>query len=291
MISFTMPWIWFIFAGVAGYVGAAYLATRYALDRRPTPPREITLSPAAWGLTPEPITFVTGDGLTLAGWWFSALQARGTVVMAHGRGGHKNELLPQVGLFIEHGYNILLFDQRAHGKSEGRFTTAGRLEAEDLLRAAALARQKQAAPILLYGFSMGARAALLAAAHRPEIAGVIAVAPGLSLAEWLRRQFKRKLGLPPPPGFYAVFAAIARLRTGHAYDHAALDLTRQAITLPVLLIGGERDWICLPADLRRLQAVIPQAELVVIPGAEHTGIFTDRYRQEVAAFLARVAEP
>ena len=162
---------------VVVYAVLPYLVTRYTIDRRS--PARILPPPAARGLVAKAVTFDTADGMTIAGWWFANGSKQSVIIMAHGRGSHKADLLDQAILLFEQGHNVLLIDLRAHGDSKGRWVSAGRHEADDLLAAVAFVRhsKQQSGPIVLYGFSLGARAALFAATHRPDIAGVIAIAP------------------------------------------------------------------------------------------------------------------
>jgi len=284
--------------GLAALYGVLpLLVTFYAIDRKPLPGRP-TSSPSDFGFdTAEDVTLSTQDGMRIAAWWLPGEPGQATVIMAHGRGSCRAALLGQATLFSALGCHVLMLDLRAHGDSQGRWVSWGRLEANDLLAAVSSVRQsqRQTHPILLYGFSLGAQAALHAAAHCPEIAGVIAVAPGLSLKSWFERQFKRRTGLPTPPGLYSTFALLARLRSGIAYDQTSLDLVARVAEiepLPLLIICGERDWMATPADARRLHVAARQAEVVVIPSADHLGTLYDdpqRYCQAVTRFMARVA--
>ena len=289
----------FVSLGLTALYGVLpLLVTLCAIDRKP-PPGKPTSLPSDFGFdTVKDVTLSTADGMRIAAWWLPGEPGQATIIMAHGRGSCKAALLGQATLFSALGCHVLMLDLRAHGDSQGRWVSWGRLEANDLLAAVTFVRHSQRQtchPIVLYGFSLGAQAALHAAARHPEIAGVIAVAPGLSLRSWFDRQFKRRTGLPTPPGLYGMFALLARLRSGIAYDQTSLDLVARVAEigrLPLLIICGERDWMATPGDARRLQTAAKQAEVVVIPGADHLGTLYDdpqRYRQAVSRFMARVA--
>lgn len=70
----------------------------------------------------EDVEFRTEDGTTLRGWWYSAGNngAAGTVVMAHGFSGTKELYLDDFAEhFAEGGLNVLVYDHRNTGESDG----------------------------------------------------------------------------------------------------------------------------------------------------------------------------
>jgi uncharacterized protein len=271
------------------------LVTHYAIDRKPG--LGPTLQPSHFGFEQvASLLLRTQDGLRIAGWWLPNPTGRATVIMAHGHGSRKAGLLNQAQSFSQLGCHVLLIDLRAHGDSEGHWTSGGRLEAHDLLAAVEFVRRERRLthPVILYGFSLGAKAALYAAAQSAAVDGVVAIAPGCSLKSWFDRQFKRRTGFPTPPGLYTVFARLARLRSGIAYDRDTLDLTARMTeigAMPLLVICGEHDWMSTPHDAYALQRAARRCEVVVIPGANHLGALyanPSRYHQAIRQFMTQV---
>ncbi len=130
-------------------------------------------TPASFGLNFEDVCFQTPDGLTLAGWLIPAEQGRGNVIFCHGHGrnrGHVAGLLPTLH---DLGLNVLAFDFRGHGDSEGHCSTFGYREVTDLLAAEAYLRQRfPDKPLFLVGVSLGAAVSLQALPHLPNVRGV-----------------------------------------------------------------------------------------------------------------------
>jgi alpha-beta hydrolase superfamily lysophospholipase len=99
----------------------------------------------------------THDGLTLHLRHWPATDARGTVLIVHGLGEHIGRYAPVAGHLNAWGWSAVGYDQRGHGRSQGR---RGRLGADDsLLIDLALVidtlRAASRRPLLLLGHSMG----------------------------------------------------------------------------------------------------------------------------------------
>ena len=99
----------------------------------------------------------THDGLTLQLRDWSRAQARGTVVLVHGLGEHIGRYLHVAAHLGEWGWNVVGYDQRGHGASEGprgQLASSDDLVA-DLARVIDEARRLHPGPLLLLGHSLG----------------------------------------------------------------------------------------------------------------------------------------
>ena len=56
-----------------------------------------------------------------------------TVIMVHGLGGTRKSVFPVAQVFLEHGYNVLIYDQRSSGENTAKYTTFGYKEKYDLI--------------------------------------------------------------------------------------------------------------------------------------------------------------
>ena len=62
------------------------------------------------------------DGLKLAARFFNNADPKKLVILFHGyRSIAENDFATQFKMYYELGYNILLIDQRSHGRSDGRY--------------------------------------------------------------------------------------------------------------------------------------------------------------------------
>lgn len=134
----------------------------------------------------EDVSFPARDGLTLRGWWIPvvptlALPRRTTgegesdraVIFLHGHGGSMDPDAQHAPAFHAAGFSVLMFDFRAHGRSEGQVSTIGYLERQDALGAVDFVKAKGVCRIGLLGFSMGGVVAMLAAPICPDVRAVI----------------------------------------------------------------------------------------------------------------------
>ncbi|MER2149683.1 MAG: hypothetical protein ABS987_11105, partial [Ruminococcus sp.] len=102
------------------------------------------------------VTMTTADGLRMYGEFYDQGSTR-TAILFHGINAEMYTNMSAQALFLyESGFNVLMTCQRAHGKSEGRFTTIGLRERYDVLDWVRYAEQNGAKDLLLYGVSMGA---------------------------------------------------------------------------------------------------------------------------------------
>lgn len=133
----------------------------------------LSQTPAASGLAFEDVHFRTADGMELAAWLVPHLQPRGNLVLCHGYGRNRCQLADLLPALHDLGLNVLTFDFRGHGDSEGDTSTFDHHEVQDLVAAVAYLDQRfPGQPIFLVGFSMGAAVALQALPHLPSVRGV-----------------------------------------------------------------------------------------------------------------------
>jgi len=135
------------------------------------PARTLRSTPADAQLEYEDIPIETADGLMISGWWVPAADPEGTVLFCHGNAGNIGDRVDTLQIINTLGLNVLIFDYRGYGSSDGSPTENGTyLDAEaawDYLVA-----KKKIAPqqIILWGRSLGgAVAARTAASHRPGL--------------------------------------------------------------------------------------------------------------------------
>lgn len=115
------------------------------------------------------VILTTEDSLKLQGWYSiyknktdTNIKPQGTVILFHGHGGKKNDVIAEAKVFDEMGYNVFLVDFRAHGNSEGNICTIGYTETKDVKAAYNYIVANGEKNIILYGVSLGAATILKA---------------------------------------------------------------------------------------------------------------------------------
>lgn len=279
--------------------GAVLAALAWIASERGLHPRtnRCDNEPSDFGLGVEPVTFCSLDGTCLAGWFVPGGRAA-TVVLAHGFASDRRELLPHASFLHEAGYCVLLLDFRHTGESEGKAVTIGMLERLDLLGAVRFLRDRAdvgSAPIGILGLSMGAVAALLAAAESSDIAAVVAECPFKSIESILAQSFRYFVGLPAFP-FAPVTVWLCERRLGlRIRDFRPIVAIGRIVERPVLLIHGLADSIIDSSNSRALHAAGHEnVDLWLVEGAVHARAYEscpDLYRARVLEFLEQALSP
>ena len=119
-------------AAAGGAAAAAWRRSRDILSpaARRTP---VVYSPEQFSLAFETVDFFTVDGLRLKGWFIPAAGGCSgkTVIMCHGWGVNRGDVLRDMGFLASAGYNLFLFDFRSSGESDGALSSVGYLETRD----------------------------------------------------------------------------------------------------------------------------------------------------------------
>lgn len=252
------------------------------------PRRPLDVTPAQRGMPYRDVSFQTADGLTLRGWWIPG-RKHASVVMIHGYGNNREEPLSRAGYLHDAGYNLLLFDLRGHGQSQGDGTTVGYREPLDAHAAVAFAHQLDPGPIALFGYSLGAAVALEDAAVDPAVTAVIEDSGFSSVADVFPVRFSAVTGLPDVP-FAAATAAFGTLEFGPEVWSVRPVAMAATLERPLLVIIGGEDTIVPPAEgLAIYSAARGPKQLLEIPTAGHVdGYYAANrlYERTVLEFLS-----
>lgn len=263
------------------------------------PPRVVgTGTPAQFGLPYEEVAFA-GAGIQLRGWYVPA-RGEAAIVLVHGFLSERRELLDLVPPLHEAGFDLLLYDQRGAGLSEGDGVTFGYYEARDLIAAAAYLRARSGAARLgALGVSQGAATVLLAAGADATLAAVVADSPFADLEQVAAEGAARLYG----PLYGLLSPLLSPLMLWHAERQSGLraalvrpiDAVRRISPRPVLLIHGLDDRLYGSAHSEALYAAAGEPKaLWLVPGAPHAGARFRQpaeYRRRLLAFFRAALLP
>src|SRR6476646_1954565 len=160
-----------IFAVLATAAIAGFLVYRIVKPQRTSSEIDMESFPGK----PDLVDFTVSGLGTRHGWFFPGLRGAPTIVLCHGYGSSRGELLTLVSALQDHQYNVFVFDFVAHGANSG-ITSFGYHEADEV-RAAIdeLARRKDVdgQRFGLWGYNLGAYAALREAENDKRVMALI----------------------------------------------------------------------------------------------------------------------
>lgn len=268
-----------ILVGLPCLGGWMFTSRRFAYQDK----QNAGLTPSSFELPFEDVRFSAKDGVPLSGWWVPAAAPRGTVVLVHGLNRSRIEMIRKVPALHARGWNALLFDLRHHGTSGGSLRSFGHFERQDVVAAAALARERSPGPVVLWGVSMGAATALLAAADDKEVAGVVADSSYRSLRDTVRHHLGLLQGatwwLRPLPTWLLAPELTFWVGRFAGFDPDEVDLVAAAHRLS----GRPALFVCTAGDRRMPKEIVfdlqaaagPQAQVMVVPGERHAHAYAD----------------
>jgi fermentation-respiration switch protein FrsA (DUF1100 family) len=248
----------------------------------------------------EEVEFTTEDGLLIRGWFLPAKSARPsrTLIICHGLGANRSNFLPyvQVGDALE--ANVLIFDFRGHGDSDGHTVTIGYWEKLDVLAAVKYLREErpnQAREVFAIGISMGSAALIRAAAEvNPPLNGII-VDSGFPSARELTNHVLAQYPSAVRPFIAGPGVPLACLHAGcWLPDVRPIDDIAR-VRAPLLMIHDQGDGLMILENAQRLfnQAMEPKKMWVTRIGSHGSSFFGARedYLQTVRDFLKCQATP
>lgn len=213
------------------------------------------------------LTLETSDGVRVAAWQ-SASKHGASVVLLHGVGQNRAQLLPEAEALAARGFGLLLLDFRAHGDTPGDVCTWGDRERAEL-RAAVDWLALRGDRIGVYGFSMGASVAAEVAAHEPRVAAVVLAGASPSL-ELSTRDELRHYG---PLGRWAAFATFRAEDVRYEEVDVVSAIPALGDRLRLVVIGSADPYI--PTWMTdQLAGAAGRAKLASVDGAGHGGYAT-----------------
>ena len=199
-------WV-FIPAVLVFVVGVAALGF-YFIHRLTHPPRtELYGSPRDFQLIlQKPMWFEekwkNSDSTQTVGWLLSRGKPAPAIILSHGYGSNRSELLTLAFELWKAGYNVLVYDLRGHGESPVKWSGLGTYEKDDLLSAMAFLRNRTnetGQPLLegrvgLYGVDIGGYISLVASTQDPMVKAVAVDSVYPDVSHFMNHQLKKIVG-------------------------------------------------------------------------------------------------
>jgi len=213
------------------------------------------------------------------------------IIISHGYTDNRMGALKYVPMYLDLGYNCIIYDLRGHGENEETFTTYGIREGEDLncLIEDTRKRYDNIEKLGIHGESLGAATTVSSLKHKPDVDFAFADC-GFSDIENVLKEGYRKAHVPT---FLVDLADVgARIRYHYAIkDMRPIDALDDN-EVPVLFIHGEEDDLILPENSQKMyDRTKGEKECHLIPGAGHAeSVLTEpeMYGEIVKNFLEKL---
>ena len=290
IIAIVIPALLIAYLGISWYIA-------HSVMRVPRLP--LGDAPASVGLAYEDVYFHSRiDKLTLKGWYIAGKKSFTVIIVT---GMHQNRVDYSIGVLdmtrdlVASGYNVLLFDLRGRGESEGNGVLLTRFKrdiggAVDYIKQRGYSSEK----IGFIGFSAGAASSIIFTSGE-NIAALVSDSCFADVADVFIGKGVSESGMPRwLIGFFGLGTLLVSMviygyRKVNPVDRVS------SVTCPILFIQGGRDDLIPVSDARRLMEASgnPADELWLVPDAGHTlSYITDPadYMERVTSFLARAEQ-
>ena len=190
------------------------------------------------------------------------------VIISHGYNSNRYGAAKYVPVYIELGYNCIIYDLRGHGENEKTFCTIGNYESQDLNKLIddTYSRYGDDIYLGLHGESMGSSTSLSVLKYNPKIHFVVADCGFADLYELIGKQFEqRKIAFAEPVVDFGI-----KVRYGYSMKDTSAITAVYGNQIPICFIHGEDDSFIAPDNSQRLcEKTAGYSEIHNVPHAEH----------------------
>ncbi len=211
------------------------------------------------------------------------------VIISHGYTDNRFGALKYAKIYLDLGFDVIVYDLRGHGANEPTFCTYSIREGKDL---AALIRDTRARyPELtvlgLHGESLGAASTVACLRYRPDVTFAVADCAFSEITSVLEGGLR---SMNVPAFMVRIASFCARLRYGYSFAEMRPIDSLKGSDLPILFIHGAEDKFILPSHSEALcRAAGEKGVLKLIPGAGHAESVLrqpETYRETVTEFVS-----
>lgn len=239
----------------------------------------------------EDVWITSGDGLKLHGTFFPNGGAKKAVICFHGY--TSQGMSDYIGLshyYLEHGFAMLLVDERAHGQSEGTYIGFGCLDRLDALKWIQWITETigEDVSLLLHGISMGGATVLMTSGLElpGSVKGIISDC-GFTSPKYVFTHVLHSMYHLPAFPMIQIADLVNRKKAGYGLDECNAAREVQKATVPILLIHGSNDTFvpCSMCEEIYENCRSPKKKLIVT-GAAHA----ESYYKDMKAYEAALDE-
>lgn len=273
-----------------GVFGFAVVSAYFARELTSPPRKAVRTDLENYFSEFEPVRFSASDGVALSAWFVPCPGAKEAVVLLHGSGGSRNQMLARARLLHDHGFAVLLYDARGCGESGGEFISFGWYETRDLLAALDWLRARGFSRFGLIGASQGGATIALAAAELRDVRWAVLESVYPTLLNAVDRRFRQNYGVPGWLGG-ALLVPFAERRIDEKARNISPRDAIEKLSCPVFVMSGVADQHTLASDARQVFDHAPEPKTWwLVPGAQHVdlhGFAKDEYEKRLLEFIAK----
>ena len=231
----------------------------------------------------------TKDNLEINGWWIKNKSDK-AIILCHGIGTSKADMLNYIPFLYKEGYNLLVFDFRGHGKNKSKHNSLGFSEINDVFAAVEFIKTKKIDKIGGLGISLGASTLIRAAARTDGFKAIVSDSAFARLDPMIASYAKRLYHLPYWPVVVLV-KKVTELRTGFHYDAVNPVDDIKNVHVPVYIIHGLNDSNIPSKNAEEIFAAANEPKkLLMVPNADHVeshSTMQKKYESEVLKFFEK----
>ena len=213
------------------------------------------------------------------------------MIISHGYTDNRIGTLKYAKMYLDFGFNCIIYDLRGHGENAKTITTYGIREAQDLkcIIDDTRTRYQDVTVLGLHGESLGAATTITSLKYKPEVDFAVADCGFSDIENVLLNLYKNQ---HVPGGLYGLADKMCKLRYHVSLSDACPIDSLDDNTVPVLFIHGADDTFIPPKNSEDMAARTKgYSEIHMIQKAEHAlSIITDpeQYRVYVKGFLDKI---
>ncbi len=219
------------------------------------------------------------------------LPAKKYIIISHGYTDNRFGSLKYAKMYLDFGFNVILYDLRAHGLNERTHVTYSVRESKDLAKLIEDSRKRypDMEVLGLQGESLGSATSAAVLKYRQDLDFVVADCGFSEIIPVLQVGLR---GMHLPTFFVHIASVFAKLRYGLFYSEMRPVAGLRGNKVPILFIHGADDDFILPYHSRKMaEATGGYSEVCIIEGAKHAeSMLKDpvKYRGVTEAFLRKI---
>lgn len=217
-----------------------------------------------------------------------------TIILVHWHESNHIAMYPIAELFLDEGWNVVLYDQRAHGKNTAKTVTFGYMESNDLKQVVAFAKDKAGSnPVGVLGQSMGAATIgyyLGSDEAQEDLAFAVMDCPYSGMHDVIVGEISNGKAPLLANAAVSLGSTFCKAIYGYSFEDVNIAARVSNSNTPLLILHSKADQKCPYIMAEEIFQAIPHDNKMFISyeSSEHLFSFwdePDRYKAEIIGFI------